>query len=86
MAFSSRDQFILRRLVLGGDCVYILYYYFAPEDSAVGRNILERHVHHRERGYDLAIFVDEMQSSLPAGERKLFDLLVDLTPGQFRKL
>ena len=30
------------------------------------------------------IFLDEMHFSLPASERKLFDLLVYLTPGQFR--
>jgi CRP-like cAMP-binding protein len=32
------------------------------------------------------IFFDQVQFSLPANDRKLFDLLQDLTPGQFRKL
>ena len=32
------------------------------------------------------IFFDEVHFSLRANERKLFDLLQDLTPGQFRKL
>ena len=32
-----------------------------------------------------SIYLDEVQFSLSANERKLFDLLVDLTPGQFRR-
>ena len=32
------------------------------------------------------IFFDEVHFSLPAQERTLFNLLVDLTPGEFRKL
>ncbi len=54
LGFLSRDQFILRGLVLLGDLLYVLYFYFAPGRAAVGRDILERHVRHCQCGDDLA--------------------------------
>ena len=35
-AFLFRDQFILRGLILVGNLVYILYFYFAPESPLWG--------------------------------------------------
>jgi hypothetical protein len=85
LGFLFRNQLILRLLVLGGDCVYILYYYFAPEIPLWGAIFWSSMFTLVNVVMIWRIFVDEMHSSLPASERKLFDLLVDMTPGQFRK-
>jgi CRP-like cAMP-binding protein len=85
LGFLFRNQLILRLLVLGGDCVYILYYYFAPEVPLWGAIFWSSMFTVVNVVMIWRIFMDEMQSSLQAHERKLFDLLVDLTPGQFRK-
>ncbi len=85
LGFLFRNQLILRLLVLGGDCVYILYYYFAPEVPLWGAIFWSSMFTVVNVVMIWRIFMDEIQSSLPASERKLFDLLVDLTPGQFRK-
>jgi CRP-like cAMP-binding protein len=79
LGFLSRDQFILRGLVLLGDLLYVLYFYFAPDEPLWGGIFWSAM-------FAIAIFLDEVQFSLRADERKLFDLLGDLTPGQFRKL
>ena len=84
LGFLFRNQLILRLLVLGGDCVYILYYYFAPEIPLWGAIFWSSMFTVVNIGMIWLIFVDEMHFSLPASERKLFDLLVYLTPGQFR--
>ena len=85
LGFLFRNQLILRLLVLCGDCVYILYYYFAPEVPLWGAIFWSSMFTVVNVVMIWRIFMDEMHSSLPASERKLFDLLVDLTPGQFRK-
>ncbi len=86
LGFLFRNQLILRLLVLGGDCVYILYYYFAPEVPLWGAIFWSSMFTVVNIAMIWLIIVDEKHFSLPASERKLFDLLVDLTPGQFRKL
>ena len=85
-AFLFRDQLILRGLILVGDLVYILYFYFAPEVPLWGGIFWSAMFTIVNVGMVWLIFFDEVQFSLPANDRKLFELLVDLTPGQFRKL
>jgi len=85
-AFLFRDQLILRGLILLGDLVYILYFYFAPEQPLWGGIFWSAMFTAVNVVMVWLIFFDEVQFSLPANDRKLFDLLVDLTPGQFRKL
>jgi CRP-like cAMP-binding protein len=85
-AFLFRDQLILRGLILVGDLVYILYFYFAPEVPLWGGIFWSAMFTIVNVGMVWLIFFDEVQFSLPANDRKLFDLLMDLTPGQFRKL
>jgi CRP-like cAMP-binding protein len=85
-AFLFRDQLILRGLILLGDLVYILYFYFAPEVPLWGGIFWSAMFTIVNVVMVWLIFFDEVQFSLPANDRKLFDLLVDLTPGQFRKL
>ncbi|MEP7173788.1 MAG: cyclic nucleotide-binding domain-containing protein [Aestuariivirga sp.] len=86
LGFLSRDQFILRGLVLLGDLLYILYFYFAPESPLWGGIFWSAMFAIANVAMIWLIFLDEVQFSLRADERKLFDLLADLTPGQFRKL
>ena len=84
--FLFRDQLILRGLILVGDLVYILYFYFAPEVPLWGGIFWSAMFTAVNVVMVWLIFFDEVQFSLPANDRKLFDLLVNLTPGQFRKL
>jgi CRP-like cAMP-binding protein len=86
LGFLSRDQFILRGLVLLGDLLYMLYFYFAPESPLWGGIFWSAMFALANVAMIWLIFLDEVQFSLKADERKLFDLLGDLTPGQFRKL
>ena len=86
LGFLSRDQFILRGLVLLGDLLYVLYFYFAPEEPLWGGIFWSAMFAIANVAMLWLIFLDEVQFSLRADERKLFDLLADLTPGQFRKL
>ena len=86
LGFLSRDQFILRGLVLLGDLLYVLYFYFAPDEPLWGGIFWSAMFAIANVAVIWLIFLDEVQFSLRADERKLFDLLADLTPGQFRKL
>ena len=86
LGFLSRDQFILRGLVLLGDLLYVLYFYFAPDEPLWGGIFWSAMFAIANVAMLWLIFLDEVQFSLRADERKLFDLLADLTPGQFRKL
>ncbi|MDP1702107.1 MAG: cyclic nucleotide-binding domain-containing protein [Aestuariivirga sp.] len=86
LGFLSRDQFILRGLVLLGDLLYMLYFYFAPDQPLWGGIFWSAMFAIANVAMIWLIFLDEVQFSLRAEERKLFDLLGDLTPGQFRKL
>ena len=86
LGFLFRDQFILRGFVLLGDLLYILYFYFAPDKPLWGGIFWSALFAIANVAMIWLIFLDEVQFSLRADERKLFDLLADLTPGQFRKL
>lgn len=86
LGFLFRDQLVLRGLILLGDLVYILYFYFAPDIPLWGGIFWSALFTVVNIVMIWLIFFDEVQFSLPANDRKLFDLLVDLTPGQFRKL
>jgi CRP-like cAMP-binding protein len=84
LGFLFRDQLVLRGLVILGDLVYILYFYFAPDIPLWGGIFWSALFTIVNIVMIWFIYLDEVQFSLPAQERKLFDLLVDLTPGQFR--
>ena len=86
LGFLFRDQLILRSLVLLGDLLYILYFYYAPENPLWGGVFWSALFAIANVAMIWLIFFDEVQFSLKTDERKLFDQLVDLTPGQFRKL
>ena len=84
--FLFRDQIILRGLILVGDLVYILYFYFAPEQPLWGGIFWSALFTLVNMVMIWLIFFDQVEFSLSANEKRLFDLLGDFTPGQFRQL
>ena len=86
LGFLFRDQLILRGLTLLGGLIYVLYFYFAPDKPLWGGIFWGVMFTIVNVTMIWLIFFDEVEFSLRADERKLFNLLEDLTPGQFRKL
>ena len=84
--FLFRNQLILRGLIIAGDFVYILYFYFAPDAPLWGGifwSVMFTVVNLAMIGL---IVADTMHFNLTANEKKLFGLLESLTPGEFRQL
>jgi hypothetical protein len=73
-------------LIILGDFVYILYFYFAPETPLWGGIFWSVMFTVVNAVMIALIVVDKIHFKLDANEMKLFDLLEDLTPGQFRQL
>lgn len=84
-AFLFRNQIILRTLIIVGDFVYILYFYFAPETPLWGGIFWSTMFTVVNVVMIGLIFADRMHFRLSANEKHLFDALGDLTPGQFRQ-
>ncbi|MFN8831832.1 MAG: hypothetical protein ACK50Q_07945 [Labrys sp. (in: a-proteobacteria)] len=84
--FLFRDQLTLRGLIIAGDFVYILYFYFAPETPLWG-GIFWSVMFTIANIWMIGVIVAErMHFRLSPIERRLFDLLESLSPGQFRDL
>ena len=86
LAFLFRDQVILRSLIIAGDFVYILYFYYAPEVPLWGGIFWSTMFTIVNVVMIAMIVADKMHFRLDSNERKLFDRLQDLSPGQFRQL
>lgn len=84
--FLFRDQLTLRGLIIVGDFVYILYFYFAPETPLWGGIFWSTMFTIANVGMIGLIVAERMHFKLTPTERRLFDLLETLTPGQFREL
>ena len=84
--FLFRNQLILRGLIIAGDFVYILYFYFAPDEPLWGGIFWSVMFTVVNLGMIGRIVADTMHFNLTANERKLFDALENLTPGEFRQL
>ena len=84
--FLFRNQLILRGLIIAGDFVYILYFYFAPDVPLWGGIFWSVMFTVVNLGMIALIVADTMHFSLTANEKKLFGLLENLTPGEFRQL
>jgi hypothetical protein len=85
-AFLFRDQIILRSLIIVGDFVYILYFYFAPEVPLWGGIFWSTMFTLVNVVMIGMIVADTTHFRLDGNEKRLFDLLEDLSPGQFRQL
>jgi hypothetical protein len=84
--FLFRNQLILRGLIIAGDFVYILYFYFAPDVPLWGGIFWSVMFTVVNLGMIGLIVADTMHFNLTANEKKLFGLLENLTPGEFRQL
>jgi hypothetical protein len=84
--FLFRNQIILRTLIIAGDIVYILYFYFAPEVPLWGGIFWSTMFMLVNAAMVTAILSDRMHFRLSRTEKRLFELLKEMTPGQFRKL
>lgn len=84
--FLFRNQIILRSLIIVGDFVYILYFYFAPEVPLWGGIFWSTMFTIANAVMIGLIVADKMHFRLDRNEKRLFDLLQDLSPGQFRQL
>jgi hypothetical protein len=84
--FLFRNQIMLRGLIIAGDIVYILYFYFAPETPLWGGIFWSAMFCIVNATMIGIILADGYHFRLTTNERRLFDSLADLTPGQFRQL
>lgn len=84
--FLFRNQLILRALIILGDIIYVLYFYFAPEVPLWGGIFWSAMFMLVNAAMIAAIVSDRMHFRLSRSERRLFGLLKELSPGQFRKL
>lgn len=81
-----RNQLLLRALIILGDLVYILYYFVEPATPLWGA-IFWSSMFILVNVWMIALIVAEkMNFGLSAREFRLFQLLQELTPGQFRSL
>ena len=83
--FLFRNQLILRGLIIAGDFVYVLYFYFAPEVPLWGGIFWSTMFTVVNVAMIALIVADRMHFRLDQNEKQLFDLLRDLSPGQFRQ-
>lgn len=84
--FLFRNQLLLRGLIIAGDIVYILYFFFAPAEPLWGA-IFWSSLFVAVNLWMIGIILAEQRHfALTDRERRLFDVLQDLTPGQFRQL
>lgn len=84
--FLFRNQIILRTLIILGDFVYIFYFYFAPEVPLWGGIFWSVMFTIANVVMIGLILADRMHFRLDKNEKRLFELLQDLTPGQFRQI
>lgn len=83
--FLFRNPVVLRSLIIVGDIVYCLYFYFAPDVPLWGGIFWSALFTLVNAWMIWLILRDRMHFNLSAEERKLFTMLGGLTPGQFRK-
>jgi hypothetical protein len=84
--FLFRDQMLLRGLIILGDIVYVLYFFYAP-DTPLWGGIFWSGLFIVVNLVMLAIIVaDRRNFGLAPHETVLFEQLGTFTPGQFRKL
>jgi len=86
VGFLFRDQILLRAFIIGGDAVYISYFYFVPGVPLWG-GIFWSAVFALVNAVMIArIMADRTAFRMTPEERQLFELLGTLSPGEFRRL
>jgi hypothetical protein len=84
--FLFRNALLLRSLIIVGDIIYILYFYFAPETPLWGGVFWSAMFCAVNLWMIGQILLDKATYSLKPDELKLFTMMGEFTPGQFRKL
>lgn len=84
--FLFRNQVLLRGLIIAGDVVYILYFWLAPATPLWGAIFWSSLFVAVNLWMIVMILAEQRHFALTEVERRLFDVLHDLTPGQFRQL
>jgi hypothetical protein len=84
--FLCRDQLLLRGFVVLGDIVYILYFYFAPEEPLWGGIFWSVVFTAANVAMIGRIVADRTPRWMHEDDRRLHGFLDTLTPGEFRRL
>lgn len=84
--FLCRNQILLRSLIVMGDIIYVLYFYFAPQTPLWGGIFWSTLFVIVNLWMLWQILADRRHYRLGPEERRLFDQLGTLSPGQFRTL
>jgi CRP-like cAMP-binding protein len=84
--FLLRDQILLRAFVMGGDFVYIMYFYFAPAMPLWGGVFWSVVLVLVNASMIIKLLAERRDFAMNEEERRLFSLLDGLTPGEFRRL
>ncbi len=84
--FLFRNQMLLRGLIIGGDVIYLVYFFLAPATPLWGAIFWSAMFIAVNAWMIGQLVMENRHFSLTDTERKLFNLLQDLTPGQFRAL
>lgn len=84
--FLFRDQILLRSMIVLGDIIYVLYFYFAPETPLWGGMFWSTMFVAVNLWMLWALLADRRHYTLTEAEARLFRQLGTLSPGQFRTL
>jgi hypothetical protein len=86
VGFLFRGQIMLRAFVIAGDLVYISYFYFAPDVPLWGGAFWSAVFMVVNVTMIARVLADRTAFRMSGEERRLFDLLGTLSPGEFRRL
>ncbi|MEM7194085.1 MAG: cyclic nucleotide-binding domain-containing protein [Pseudomonadota bacterium] len=86
VAFAVSDQLLLRGLVLVATILYILYYYFVPDQPLWEPIIWSLILGAANLWVTVKIVLERTTFNLSDDEKRLYDVFSTLSPGEFRKL
>lgn len=84
--YLFRDQIIMRSLLIGGSCIYVLYYLLAPATPLWGGMFWSLAFSLVNLSMVLLLVRDRRIGPMSEEDSRLFSLLAGLSPGEFRKL
>lgn len=84
--YFFRDQIIMRSLLIGGSCIYVLYYLLAPATPLWGGMFWSLAFSVVNLTMVALLIRDRRIGTMSEEDSRLFSLLAGLSPGEFRKL
>jgi hypothetical protein len=84
--YLFRDQIIMRSLLIGGSCIYVLYYLLAPATPLWGGMFWSLAFSAVNLTMVLLLARDRRIGPMSDEDSRLFALLAGLSPGEFRRL